>query len=157
MTTETKFQSIGWTAARLARHLELVLASIDLSSAQYRMLVQLSQGAEASTSLARKLAVSAPSVTAVVDGLVLRHAVERTHSEEDRRRVSLALTPTGRELLVAAELAVAGRLESIAAELEDPALIDAALSALALWAEALDRSRARRLEQRPRTVEEVQA
>jgi len=157
VTTETTSQSIGWTAARLARHVELVLASIDLSSAQYRMLVQLAHGAEASTSLARKLAVSAPSVTAVVDGLVQRHAVERTHSEEDRRRVSLALTETGRALLATADAAVQGRLESIAEELEDPALIDAALSALALWSEALDRSRSRRLELRPKAVEEVQA
>ena len=130
---------------------------MELSSAQYRMLVQLAQGAEASTSLARKLAVSAPSVTAVVDGLVQRHAVERTHSEEDRRRVSLALTPTGEKLLELADLAVRARLESIAAELEDPALIDTALSALALWSEALDRARTRRLEERPGLVQEIRA
>jgi DNA-binding MarR family transcriptional regulator len=142
---EAKYSSIGWTAARLARQVELALATIDLSSAQYRALVQLAAGSEASTSLAKQLAVSAPSVTAVVDGLSQRGAVERTHSTEDRRRVSLTLTDKGRELLQTAEAAVSERLTTLAGELEDPARIKAALDALALWGEALDRARARRL------------
>lgn len=148
MITEPTFRDLGWTAARLARHLEVALAAMDLSTAQYRMLVQLAEGAEASTSLAKKLAVSAPSVTAVVDGLVQRNAIARTHSEEDRRRVSLALTPQGRELLERADVAVGERLVSIAAELEDPLLEQQALSSLGLWSEALDRHRAHRLAQR---------
>lgn len=138
------YQSLGWTAARLARHLESALETVELSPAQYRMLVQLSQGSEASTALARKLAVSAPSVTTVVDGLVQRGVVERTHSAEDRRRVSLALTEIGRGLLVSAEDAVRDRLESIANELEDEGLASNAIRALALWSEALDRARIRR-------------
>src|SRR5579875_3146481 len=108
--------SIGRTIARLARHVELALATIDLSTAQYRLLQQLAEGAEASTSLAKKLAVSAPSVTAVVDGLVARGAVARSHSAEDRRRVSLTITPSGHQLLEDAESAVRARLESVAAE-----------------------------------------
>lgn len=141
--------------ARLARHVELALATIDLSSAQYRMLVQLAQGTEASTSLAKKLAVSAPSVTAVVDGLVLRGAVEREHSTEDRRRVSLALTPTGRDLLASAELAVRERLVGIADELADPALAASAISALEAWSEALDIARQKRLVRRDEEVAEA--
>jgi long-chain acyl-CoA synthetase len=143
--TEQNYRSIGWTATRLARQVELALATIDLSTAQYRMLLQLAQGDEASTSLARKLAVSAPSVTAVVDGFVNRGAIERTHSEEDRRRVSLALTQIGRAILDQAEAVVSARLEGIADELESEASIRAALGALDLWAEALEKSRARRL------------
>jgi len=143
--TEQNYRSIGWTATRLARHVELALATLDLSTAQYRMLLQLAQGDEASTSLARKLAVSAPSVTAVVDGFVSRGAIERTHSEEDRRKVSLALTPVGRALLAEAEVVVSARLEGIASELDDERSIQAALSALGMWAEALERARARRL------------
>jgi DNA-binding MarR family transcriptional regulator len=142
--TVEPYQSIGWTAARLARQLEVALATVELSPAQYRMLVQLAQGSEASTALARKLAVSAPSVTTVVDGLVQRGAVERTYSAEDRRRVSLALTEIGQGLLVSAENAVRDRLESIANELEDEGLASNAIRALALWGEALDRARIRR-------------
>ena len=153
MITEQNYRSIGWTATRLARHVELALATIDLSTAQYRMLLQLAQGDEASTSLARKLAVSAPSVTAVVDGFVNRGAIERTHSEEDRRRVSLALTPIGRAILDQAEAVVSARLEGIADELESEASIRAALGALDLWAEALEKSRARRLALRESPIE----
>jgi long-chain acyl-CoA synthetase len=141
---ESNYSSIGWTAARLARHVEVALAAVDLSSAQYRMLVQLAQGADASSSLAKKLAVSAPSVTAVIDGLVQLGAVERTHSVEDRRRIPITLTPKGRELLASAEDAVRARLESIADELEERALVTEAIGALALWGEALDRARTRR-------------
>lgn len=148
MSPESTSPSIGWTVARLARHVELALATVDLSSAQYRMLVQLAEGAEASTSLAKKLAVSAPSVTAVVDGLVQRRAVERMHSVEDRRRVSLTLTDVGRELLGDAENAVRTRLEMIAGELEEDALANNAIAALELWSIALDRARSRRLAQR---------
>ncbi|HEY5272945.1 MAG TPA: MarR family transcriptional regulator [Acidimicrobiales bacterium] len=153
MITEQNYRSIGWTTTRLARNVELALATIDLSTAQYRMLLQLAQGDEASTSLARKLAVSAPSVTAVVDGFVSRGAIERTHSEEDRRRVSLALTPIGLALLAEAEAVVSARLEGIADELENEESIRIALSALDLWAEALEKARARRLALRESPVE----
>jgi long-chain acyl-CoA synthetase len=136
--------SIGWVAARLGRNVEIALATVDLSTAQYRMLVQLAQGADASSSLAKKLAVSAPSVTAVIDGLVALGAVERTHSVVDRRRIPITLTDSGRELLASAEEAVRVRLESIANELEDKALIKSAIDALALWSVALDRARLRR-------------
>ena len=153
MIRETNYPSIGWTAARLARTVELALGTADLSSAQYRLLNQLAQGDDASTSLAKKLAVSAPSVTAVVDGLVHRGAIERTPSVEDRRRISLALTSTGKQLLAEAEAAVSSRLESVASELEDQERIQAALSALALWGEALDKARARRFALRESAVE----
>ena len=153
MIRETNYPSIGWTAARLARTVELALGTADLSTAQYRLLNQLAQGDDASTSLAKKLAVSAPSVTAVVDGLVHRGAIERTPSVEDRRRISLALTSTGKQLLAEAEAAVSSRLESVASELEDQERIQAALSALALWGEALDKARARRFALRESAVE----
>ena len=146
--TPAGYRTAGWTAARLARHLELALASLDITSAQYRLLIQLAQGAEASTSLAKKLAVSPPSVTTVVDGLVHRGAVERTPSEEDRRRISLALTDVGRGLLARAEAAAQERFVAVADTLGDSAAAEAALSALNLWAEALDNYRLQRLARR---------
>jgi DNA-binding MarR family transcriptional regulator len=88
--------------------------------------------------------VSAPSVTAVVDGLVQRGAVERAHSVEDRRRIALALTTPGRALLASAEEALQARLGAIAGELEDGELAGNALAALTLWGEALDRARVKR-------------
>jgi len=56
---EVSYSSVGWTAARLARQVEVALAALDLSPAQYRMLVQIARGTDASSSLAQKLAVSA--------------------------------------------------------------------------------------------------
>jgi DNA-binding MarR family transcriptional regulator len=141
---EVSYSSVGWTAARLARQVEVALAALDLSPAQYRMLVQIARGTDASSSLAQKLAVSAPSVTAVVDGLVQRGAVERAHSVEDRRRIALALTRPGRALLASAEEALQARLGAIAGELEDGELAANALAALTLWGDALDRARVKR-------------
>jgi long-chain acyl-CoA synthetase len=141
---ELNYSSVGWTAARLARHVEVALATLDLSPAQYRMLVQIARGTDASSTLAQKLAVSAPSVTSVVDGLVQRGAVERAPSVGDRRRIALALTDYGRNLLDAAEEALRQRLQSIADELEDEGLVSGAIAAMSIWGEALDRARARR-------------
>jgi long-chain acyl-CoA synthetase len=145
VTNKVPSASIGRIAARLARQLELALATVELSLAQYRMLLQLAEGDEASTSLARKLAVSAPSVTAVVDGLAQRGIVVRSQTEEDRRRVSLALTESGRTLVREAEVAVKARLVEIADSLGEEARAAEALRSLALWGDALDADRAHRL------------
>jgi DNA-binding MarR family transcriptional regulator len=147
---ELQYSTVGWAVARLARHVEVALAPLDLSPAQYRMLVQIARGTDASSSLALKLAVSAPSVTTVVEGLVQRGAVERAHSVEDRRRIALALTATGQELLVRAETALEGKLEAIANELDEDGQASEALAALSLWGRALDRARARRHAERQR-------
>jgi len=122
----------------------VALAPLDLTPAQYRMLVQLVEGPDVSSRLAEKLAVSAPSVTAVIEGLVQRGAVERAHSVQDRRLVDLALTEYGRALLASAEEALREKLGSIAGELLGEASVASALDALRLWGEALDRARARR-------------
>jgi DNA-binding MarR family transcriptional regulator len=150
--TELYYSSIGWTVARLARQVEVALATLELSPAQYRMLVQIARGTDASSSLAQKLAVSAPSVTSVVEALVQRGAVERAHSAADRRRIALALTEYGRDLLGSAEEALQERLQGIADELADEALVSGAMSAMSIWGEALDRARARRHAQRAGVV-----
>jgi DNA-binding MarR family transcriptional regulator len=80
----------------------------------------------------------------VVEALVQRGAVERAHSAEDRRRIALALTDYGRDLLSSAEEVLQERLQTIADELADEALVSGAMSAMSLWGEALDRARARR-------------
>lgn len=125
----------GRTAAWLGKQVELGLASADLSLSQYRILSLLAEGSAMSSSLAERLAVRPPSVTAVIDGLVARGLVERTHSEDDRRRVSLGLTASGQSLLDDADKAVNERLEQIAAGL-GPKKGNRALASLALWHEA---------------------
>lgn len=103
----------GRTIARLARHVELAVSSVDLTLSQYRVLGILGEGREAASALAEKLAVSRPSVTGVVDGLVARGLVRRDPGGNDRRRIDVDLTEAGRELLVAADAAVDQRMERI--------------------------------------------
>ena len=124
--------------ARLARHVEQALDPLDLSLPQYRVLALLGDGSTASSALAGRLAVSPPSVTAVVDGLVARGLVERHADAEDRRRLTLVLTPAGAKLLRAADAAVDARLGEIAEYLEDPSSAAAAIEALQQWNHALD-------------------
>jgi DNA-binding MarR family transcriptional regulator len=103
----------GRTIARLARHVERAVATVELTLSQYRVLGVLGDGREAASALADKLAVSRPSVTGVVDGLVARGLVRRGQADGDRRRVDIDLTDAGRVLLAAADAAVDERLDRI--------------------------------------------
>lgn len=127
---------------RLARQVELALAAVDLTLPQYRVLVLLAEGKEAASALADKLAVSRPSVTGVVDGLVVRGLVERAHDADDRRRVGHELTAAGRRLLVQADAEIERRLDEITAQ--RPELAAAAFAGLGPWQQALDAHRAAR-------------
>jgi long-chain acyl-CoA synthetase len=129
----------GRTVARLARQVELGAATVELTLSQYRVLGILGTGREASSVLAEKLAVSRPSVTGVVDGLVARGLVERRGDDADRRRIGVDLTPEGRSLLTRADAEVERRLQEIAVHgARGP---EAAFAGLAPWQEALDEFR----------------
>jgi long-chain acyl-CoA synthetase len=125
--------------ARLAKQVEVALAPLDLSLPQYRVLALLADGSTASSVLARKLAVSPPSVTAVVDGLVARELVVRRDDPDDRRRLTLLLTRDGKQLLSAADAAAEARLDEIAGYLDPSPSVRAA--GLDEWNRALDRTR----------------
>lgn len=135
----------GRIIARLARQVELAAATVDLSLSQYRALSLLGESKEAASALADKLAVSRPSVTGVIDGLVARGLVVRHHVDGDRRRVGLDLTNDGRRLLAAADERVERRLHDIAAY--GPR---SGVEGLAAWKEALDAYRTARRAGAPR-------
>ncbi len=131
--------------ARLARQVEVGLAGVDLSLSQYRTLMLLDEGSAAASALADHMAVSRPSVTAVVDGLVGRGLVERKHDQSaDRRRVEHRLTDDGRRALCDADRAVEARLRDIAGHLDDEAQVAEAFAGLDLWRCGLDAYRAAR-------------
>ena len=144
MTSNLVDHRAGRVAARLAKVLEGALGTVELSLPQYRLLVFLSEKAEAASTLASKLAVRPPSVTALVDGMVARGLVERRPDESDRRRVAHTLTDEGRNTLAAADEAVERALADLA-DLLGPARGRRAAEGLALWGEALDAARERRL------------
>ncbi|HEX9466833.1 MAG TPA: MarR family transcriptional regulator [Acidimicrobiia bacterium] len=129
--------SAGRVMARLARQVERAVDPLDLSLAQYRSLALLGAGSSASSALAAQLAVSPPSVTGVVTGLVARGLVERRNDPDDRRRLTLLLTAEGSRLLATADDAVATRLAEIAIYFDDD--VEPALRAFEAWNRALDR------------------
>ena len=100
---------------RLSRQVEILLAEHHLSLSQFRVLDRLAGGSAAGRSLAEWLAVEPPSITALVDSLVIRGLVDRSVDPIDRRRVSHVLTPGGRALLDAASSSLASGLGELAA------------------------------------------
>jgi long-chain acyl-CoA synthetase len=128
---------LGRVAARLARHVEKALGPDDLSLPQYRVLALLADGSAVASALASKLAVSPPSVTAIVDGLVARGLVHRQSDGGDRRRVTHTLTDKGRRALSEADADATARLEAIAGHLA-PRDRERAIEGLRLWPEAMD-------------------
>lgn len=137
MALESSLTLPGRTAARLAKVIEVAVAEAELSLPQYRLLAFLAEGSAAATALAGRLAVSRPSITGLVDGLVARDLVERGHDTDDRRRVTHALTIDGRQALAAADAAVEQRLRRLADHLEPDRRYEA-IEGLAAWAEAID-------------------
>lgn len=125
----------GRAAAWLGKQVELALVELDLTPPQYRVLGVLSEGASMPSALAERLAVRRPTITAVVEGLAARGLVERAPHDEDRRRVTHALTDKGERLLHDADRAVDARLRTIADYGPKPA--DDMLRALALWQAAM--------------------
>lgn len=123
----------GRVIARLARQVELAAATVDLTLSQYRALTHLAEGKEAASALADKLAVSRPSVTGVIDGLVARGLVERHHDAGDRRRIGLDVTPEGSRVLAAADAEIERRLNEVASHGPQPGF-----DSLTPWREALD-------------------
>lgn len=144
MTTESLPANPARVVARLGRVIELGLAQIDLTPSQYRILMFLADGAAQASMMADHLAVSRPSVTAVVDGLVGRGLVDRRHDEDDRRRVRHSITVEGRRLLDQADVALVATLGAVLDHAPDPDARHAALSGLAAWSGALDGYRAAR-------------
>jgi long-chain acyl-CoA synthetase len=132
----------GRVVARLARQVELAAATVELTLSQYRVLGILGDGREATSVLADKLAVSRPSVTGVIDGLVARGLVRRDPDKTDRRRIDLALTDDGHQVLAGADAEVERRLIEIAGHAgsgtDDP------FAGLGPWRAALDAYRTAR-------------
>jgi long-chain acyl-CoA synthetase len=122
----------------------LALATVDLTLPQYRILILLGEGKEAASSLADKLAVSRPSITAVVDGLVARGLVERHNELGDRRRVAHDITAAGLLALASCDAAVEERLATIAAAADDETAARA-FAGLEEWRVALESYRARKV------------
>jgi DNA-binding MarR family transcriptional regulator len=122
------------TIARLSRVLENH-GTAELTMPQYRVLGLLSGGHERATELASKLAVTKPTLTSLIDGLVERGYVEREGADGDRRAVRLVITSAGAVAADLTGIALREVLDDVLSRCADPA---AALAALDDLRRALD-------------------
>lgn len=124
------------------------MSELDLSLAQYRLLGNLADGPSQASTLAERLIVSRPSITALADGLVERGLVTRQGADRDRRQVLHVLTPAGRQMLNDADEAIERRLATLADELGEGDQ-RRAFKGLDLWGKALDVYRAKQVAAAP--------
>jgi DNA-binding MarR family transcriptional regulator len=99
--------------ARLARVAEQACQSTGISLPQYRLLLSISEGSQRASEIARKVGVSRPTLTSLVDGLEQAGLLRRAPVPTDRRGIELIATPAGREAVDRAELALADRLNQL--------------------------------------------
>lgn len=75
----------------------------DISVPQFRAMGYIDRNDGASLSdLASHIGLTLPSMSKLIDGLVIRKMVTRAAHHHDRRRICLSLTPLGRHELAAA-------------------------------------------------------
>ena len=131
------------TVIGLSRAIEIAVNHTGLTASRFRALSLVEAGITSGAVLARFLAVRAPTVTTVMNGLVEDGLVARTRATDDRRRIDYELTGAGRDALDAANEAADGALAAIASELA-PTDRTKAITGIDLWRDALDaRRRAR--------------
>jgi DNA-binding MarR family transcriptional regulator len=124
-------------AVRVARVAANAVAEVDLTLAQYRVMVFVDGTDRPANEVARLLDVTPSTLTSVVDGLCSRDLVRRSSDPADGRRVVLSITEHGRRRLAAADAAVAARLSALLGRLGEERAA-AALDGLDLLNEAMD-------------------
>jgi DNA-binding MarR family transcriptional regulator len=120
---------------RLARLLER--ASPELSLAHYRVLAAVEDGDERASRVARRLALGKPAVSSSVEALCRRGLLTREDVAGDQRAIALRLTPSGRQVLVAAEAAMQVHFAAVLDRTRAPKAVLASLAELGTALDAL--------------------
>ncbi len=129
----------------LAKSIEVALNEVDLSPSQYRLLIFLAEAPAAATVLADRLAVTRPSLTALVDGLAARGFVVREPDPDDRRRVTHQISDAGRAAIDAADASIQERMTSwLSARLPDERIAEVNRG-LETWHDGMVEGRARQV------------
>jgi DNA-binding MarR family transcriptional regulator len=90
----------------------------DLAVPQFRALMYLSRNPGTTLqSVAHHLGLTPPTVSKMVDGLLLDGLLRREPSSHDRRKVTLTLTPQGQEILEQAHHATQTHLAEVLSHL----------------------------------------
>jgi len=110
-------EALESTIPHYARSVRAVLNDLDESEritlAQLRALqaiAKIGNPGTLNTTLARQIGVAAPSMTAMIDGLVERGLVDRSIDPNNRRQVIILLTDEGKSRLSALEGAITDRI-----------------------------------------------
>lgn len=119
--------------ARVTRLLER--ASNELSLGHYRILSSIDSGQERAARIAEHLSLGRPTVSAAIEALTSRGLLTQSATDPDGRVRSLAITPSGAEMLRRAERAMTVSLTELCAHARDG---DAVVSALVSLEPALD-------------------
>ena len=112
-----------------SRSIERTLEHMTLP--QFRVLMLIATSPERASRLAERAAVTPPSLTGILDGLVAKGWVERSNVDGDRRGVTLAITAKGQDAFDEARGATTNALDEILGHL-DPKDRAKALQGLAL-------------------------
>lgn len=80
---------------------------------QFRVLTLIATSPERASKLAERAAVSPPSLTGILDGLVTRGWVERSNVDGDRRGVTLTITADGQAAFDTARHATTAALDGL--------------------------------------------
>jgi len=92
--------------------------SLDLSIPQFRTLLYISRNPGTPLlTLADHLGLSSPTVSKMVDGLVINRLISRELSSKDRRKITLSLTAQGQDILERARNESQARLTMVLSRL----------------------------------------
>lgn len=80
---------------------------------QFRVLYLIASSPERASRLAERAAVTPPSLTGILDGLVAKGWVERSNVDGDRRGVTLTITPSGQKAFDDARQATTAALDEL--------------------------------------------
>jgi len=101
---------IARSLAMLSRTLDESCLAAGLTLAQYRALLFVALRPWRAAALAGEMGVRRPTLSGIIDSLDRAGLVERRSVEDDRRGVSISLTPTGSTVLRSVETDMRARL-----------------------------------------------
>lgn len=118
---DTQIEMLVRLLPQLVRVLKAQWRGLSLTGPQMGMLEELQtlterQGGAHPGELADRFCLSSPAVTAALDELVEKGYCRRSHSEQDRRKVLVQLTPVGALALAEAQEGAARGLHAMLAE-----------------------------------------
>jgi DNA-binding MarR family transcriptional regulator len=109
----------------MSRLFEYECRDLDVSLAQYRLLLYLRHGSKRAGELAEQASITRPSLSTLIATLDRKGLTRRIAVDADRRGVGLELTPRGLRTIEAVEERFGEILDDVAQDCDRTRLIDA--------------------------------